>query len=59
MIPSVTGEVAAADRASPSSWIPAFASANSGTITRLVHGCNRYWSRSLGDRAETRLARAL
>ena len=39
-------------------WMPALASANSGTITRLVHGCRRYCRRSLGEIAETRLARA-
>ena len=58
MIPSVTGDVTAADSRSPSSWMPALASANSGTITRLVQGCSRYCSRSLGEIAEARLARA-
>ena len=33
-------------------WMPALASANSGTITRLVHGCRRCWRRSLGEIAE-------
>ena len=57
-MPSVTGDVTAADSRSPSSWMPALASANSGTITRLVHGCSRYCRRSLGEIAEARLARA-
>ena len=33
-------------------WMPALASANSGTITKLVHGCRRCWRRSLGEIAE-------
>ena len=33
-------------------WMPAFASANSGTITKLVQGWSRYWSRSLGEIAD-------
>ena len=33
-------------------WIPTLASANKGTITKLVHGCSRYCSRSLGEIAE-------
>ena len=44
-------------------WMPALASANSGTITKLVHGCSRYCSRSLGEiadaHAELRRAREL
>ena len=32
--------------------MPAFASANSGTITKLVHGWSRYWRRSFGETAE-------
>ena len=48
-MPSVMGEPTASRRRSPSMWIPMFASANSGTITKLVHGCSRYWSRSLGE----------
>jgi hypothetical protein len=35
--------------------MPAFASANSGTITKLVHGCRRYWRRSLAEIAEATL----
>ena len=42
--------------ASPSSWpsksMPTFASANSGTITKLVQGCRRYWSRSFAEIAD-------
>jgi hypothetical protein len=37
MIPSVIGEVRARSRKAPSMAMPAFASANRGTI-RLVHG---------------------
>ena len=33
-------------------WMPVLASANSGTITKLVHGCSRYWSRSFGEIAD-------
>jgi hypothetical protein len=55
----VTGEVTARESRSPSIVIPALASANSGTITRLVHGCSRYCRRSLGEIAETSEARAV
>jgi hypothetical protein len=58
MIPSVTGDVIAPDSVSESSRMPALASAKSGTITRLVHGCNRYCRRSLGEIEPARLARA-
>ena len=57
-MPSVTGEVTAAESRSPSRWMPALASAKSGTITRLVHGCSRYCRRSFGEIAAVRLARA-
>ena len=40
-------------------WMPALASANSGTITRLVHGCSRYCRRSLGEIADVSEARAV
>ena len=36
--------------------MPALASANSGTITKLVHGWSRYWSRSLGEIADATLS---
>ena len=52
MIPSVIGEPNARPRTLPFTWMPAFASANSGTITKLVHGWSRYWSRSFGEIAE-------
>ncbi len=52
MIPSVIGEVTASASSAPSTWMPAFASANSGTITKLVHGCRRYWSRSFAEIAD-------
>ena len=32
--------------------MPTFASANRGTITKLVQGCRRYWSRSLAEIAD-------
>ena len=54
----MTGDVTASDSRPPLMWMPALASANSGTITRLVHGCRRYWSRSFGEIADTRPARA-
>ena len=37
-------------------WIPAFASANSGTITKLVQGWRRYWIRSFAEIAEATLS---
>jgi len=57
-IPSVTGEVMASRSRPTSRWIPVLASANMGTITKLVHGCKRYCSRSLGEIAEARPRRA-
>ena len=50
------GEVAASSRSSPSRWMPAFASANSGTITKLVQGWSRYWSRSFAEIADATLS---
>ena len=53
-MPSVIGEVdRVATAASPSMWMPALASANSGTITQLVHGCSRYCRRSFGEIADS------
>ena len=46
------GDVNARPRRSPLRWMPALPNANSGTITKLVHGCSRYCSRSLADTAE-------
>ena len=46
------GEAIASPMRWPSMWIPTLASANKGTITKLVHGCSRYCSRSLGEIAE-------
>ena len=37
--------------------MPAFASANSGTITKLVHGCSSSCRRSLGETADSRPSR--
>ena len=51
-IPSVIGDVAASPSSWPSMWMPAFASAKSGTMTKLVHGCRRYWSRSFAEIAD-------
>jgi hypothetical protein len=48
----VIGERSASESSEPSMWMPALASANSGTITRLVHGCRRCWRRSLGEIAD-------
>ncbi len=50
-IPRVMGEDAALATTSPLISTPALASANSRTITRLVHGWNRCCSRSLGETA--------
>ena len=50
--PSVIGAVNAARRNDPRSSMPAFASANSGTITKLVSGCNTACIRSFNDRLE-------
>ena len=49
MIPRVIGEVAASRSPSPLISTPAFASANSGTTTKLVQGWKRCCSRSFGD----------
>ena len=46
------GELTASESSPLSTWMPALASANSGTITKLVHGWRRYWSRSLGEIAD-------
>ena len=51
-IPSVIGEPTASASRSPSTWMPAFESANSGAITKLVQGCSRYWSRSFVEMAD-------
>src|SRR3954447_24476186 len=48
-MPHVTDECSASESRPPSTLMPALASANSGTITRLVHGCSRYCSRSFGE----------
>ena len=57
-MPSVTGEVTASDSNPEVKWMPALASAKSGTTTLLVHGSSRYCKRSLSEIAEVRLARA-
>ena len=48
-MPSVIGEVTASREQVAVDWMPVLASANSGTITKLVHGWSRYCSRSLGE----------
>jgi hypothetical protein len=50
-IPCVIGEETALATTSPLISTPALARANSGTTTKLVHGWNRYCSRSLGETA--------
>ena len=50
------GDVAASPSSCPSTWMPAFASANSGTITKLVQGWSRYWSRSFAEIADATLS---
>jgi hypothetical protein len=37
-MPSVIGEANARPRSPESTWMPAFASANSGTMAKLTHG---------------------
>ena len=51
-MPSVTGDDIASPSSELSTWMPALASANSGTIAKLVHGCRRCWRRSLGEIAD-------
>src|SRR3954447_8498842 len=52
-MPSVTGELTASLSSRLSMWIPALARANSGTITKLVHGWRRYWICSLAEIDDT------
>jgi hypothetical protein len=59
--PRVTGELAAVRSVSPVSGTPALARANTGTMTKLVHGCQSCCSRSLADTdrsIDSRAARA-
>ena len=58
MTPRPTVEVHASRRAPPSISTPAFASAKSGTTTKLVQGCRSSCSRSLGDTARSTLSLA-
>ena len=58
-IPSVIGDVTAFARTSSLTCTPAFASAKSGTMTKLVHGWSRYCKRSLAGTADSRPRRAL
>ena len=58
MTPRPTAEVHASRRAPPSISTPAFASAKSGTTTKLVQGCRSSCSRSLGDTARSTLSLA-
>jgi hypothetical protein len=51
-MPSVIGEPYAWLSTEPFTCTPALASANSGTITKLVQGCSRYCSRSFGEIAD-------
>ena len=53
------GELTALDSRSALSGMPAFASAKSGTITKLVHGCSASCTRSFGETADQTLSRAL
>jgi hypothetical protein len=48
-IPIVMGDETARPSTPPPRSTPAFASANSGTITKLVTGWKRFWSRSFGE----------
>ena len=54
-IPSVIGDENAPPSSWPFTWMPALASANSGTITKLVQGWSRCWRRSLGEIADATL----
>ena len=54
MIPHATGLAAAALSAVRVSGTPAFASANSGTTTKLVHGSRRCSTRAIGETASLR-----
>ena len=51
-IPSVIGDLTASPSSCPLRWIPALASANSGTMTKLVQGWSRYCSRSFAEIAD-------
>ena len=51
--PQVTGEENARSSSSPLITTPALASANTGTMKKLDHGCSSSVSRSLGDTARS------
>jgi hypothetical protein len=51
-MPSVIGEMNARSTSPALTWIPALASANSGTTAKLVHGWSRCWRRSLSEIAD-------
>ena len=49
------GDVTASPSSSSSTWMPTFASANSGTMTKPVQGWSLCWSRSFAEMAEATL----
>src|SRR2546423_210158 len=55
-MPSVIGELTARLSSPLERWMPALASANSGTITYPVQGCRPYWRRSFGEIADSTLS---